>query len=286
MGKRKVDPELKRKKIVEVIRDKKPLRQAAKELGLAPSTLHEAVKETEARTEKAFEPAGDQAKPAPTDPAAAAAAPAPSKEAEQKKIDDILAHARGLAAAPAGSDVTRPLSPTELRPAPALDRATFCVEKSKTLKALSIWGISHNYGIPATDPILKELTPLSPGLEIEIRANADFLFPYLEKWGGVGMLAAIALMELWNSMAVIKMHAVKNYGYKEPDPKAPRKPQHEIDAEKIRQAQEAALAEQARRQAAAAAALKPEEEEEEEEDVEPGVVKPDPFNCPNERRPR
>lgn len=281
MGKKKVDPERKRRAVVDVIKGK-PLREAARELGVAPSTLHESVKETRERTA-----AGWGGEPAAAAPAPEAASPgAPAAADAIAKVDRILAHA-GAAPADNGSDVTKPLTPQELAPKPALDKAEYCVQKCSTFKGMAVFGISQNYKVPSTDPLLKQLAPLSMGLELEIRAQADFLFPYLEKWGGPGVLAAMAIYELWQMAGILKEHGVKNYGYVQPDPKKPTK---QIDVDKERQAKAAALEAENRRLAAEVAAGQAQEETElEEEPAAPAaadlsaVVKPDPFNCPNQR---
>ncbi len=289
MGKKKVDPERKRRAVVEVIRDKKPLREAARELGVAPSTLHEAVVETKERTAAAL--------PLPTTatteiaPAAAAAGDqATPKPDAAAKVDRILAHA-GAVTTPGGSAVTAPLTAKELAPVPRVDKAEYCVQKCATFKGMAVFGISQNYKVPASDPMVKQLAPLSLGLELEIRAQADFLFPYLEKWGGPGMLAAMAIYELWQVMGMLKEHGVKHYGYVQPDPKTGKIP-GQAEADKARQAAEAALAEKRRleaeiaaaKAAAAAAPAPTEEEPDDDAPLKPGeelVVKPDPFNCPN-----
>ena len=175
-------------------------------------------------------------------------------------------------------------------PVPRVDKAEYCVQKCATFKGMAVFGISQNYKVPASDPLVKQLAPLSLGLELEIRAQADFLFPYLEKWGGPGMLAAMAIYELWQIMGILKEHGVKHYGYVQPDPKTGKIP-GQAEADKARQAAEAALAEKRRLEAeiaaAKAAATEPAptaDEEDDDEPLKPGeelVVKPDPFNCPN-----
>lgn len=270
MGKKRVDPERKREAIVQVVGKRKTLRQAARDLGVTPSTLHEAVKRTEERTAAEIikqEPAAPESSSGPAAEPSHGAAPAPSKSTVDKILEKV-----GIKPAATKGDPTAPIKPgetTEIIGRVDAAKVEYCAKKVQAFKGIAVFGLSKKYKIPLHDEAAKtqcqRMAQVSEPLDVEVRANAEFLYPYLVKFGGPGMLLLTAVWEFYSLMGEMKSYAVKVHGFRPPvreDNKETTK------RDQVREAQEADVKRKAAEAAPAAATTS-------------SAAAPDPFNCPN-----
>jgi transposase-like protein len=161
MGKRKVDPQVKRDAILRIKAGSSTYREEAKRLGITPPALHEVKKKMDARE--------------------AAEAPPPSAPAAASQLDKAL----GAAGLGTKVDVSKPPTPEELKLAAPqalqLD-ADYCVGTLTQIKTVGTCGGAVLMGVPIFDERVFKAGKLGKTAEEAVRTAAPELAPLLRKY--------------------------------------------------------------------------------------------------------